>query len=363
MARDRVRFAVHQGKPVLVVWWPDKLRSRIRYSSEEGGKRKKLMIELSILDGTWESMRTTLTDDKPKEAHPQSFEAMAQEYYDSWVCSHNKGEAAKRSFLKRFKRRFRNTPPKTFTILLVDRYVRWRKDAGVSNASINREVACLKHMFAWAQSRGYIVRNPIASWERLEEQEWAGPKPTNAIINAVFEKLDPRFVPIFRVIRETGARRGEVLSLQHWQIDRENRIILFAKRTKTGKNTIAPLTREAEAAIDSVPPLEGCPYVFYNPETGTRWSDARKPWVKAREEAGYPWLRVRDLRPAMATEAAELGAPLHYIQLGLGHRSVKTTETFYVKSDPKSAARQLLRVIEGGRARKGTDSKTGTDGK
>ena len=102
----------------------------------------------------------------------------------------------------------------------------------------------------------------------LEEQEWAGPKPTDEVIGAVFEKLDPRFVPVFAVIRETGARRGEVFSLQHWQIDREERLIRFAKRTKNGRTTVAPLTREAEQAIDSVPKLEGCPYVFYNPQTG-----------------------------------------------------------------------------------------------
>ena len=362
---DRVRYATHKGKPVLTVWWPDRLRSRIRYSSEEDGKRKKLMIELSTLDNTWEAIRASMLegDTISAEVHPQSFEGLAQEYYDSWVCTQNKGRAAKKSFLKRFKSRFRNVPPKTLTMLHVDRYVAWRQKSGVTNASINREVACLKHMFVWAISRGYITRNAVGSWERLQEQEWAGPKPTEEIVKAVFVKLDPRFVPIFTVIRETGARRGEVLTLQHWQIDRENRVITFAKRTKTGKNTIAPLTKEAEAAIDSIPPLEECPYVFYNPETKTRWHDARKPWVTARREAGHPWLRVRDLRPAMATEAAEFGAPLHFIQLGLGHKSVKTTETFYVKSDPKLAARQLLRVIEGGRQEKQSGgTKTGTTG-
>ena len=166
-------------------------------------------------------------------------------------------------------------------------------------------------MFTWAAKRGYLEANPLAGMERLREQEWAGPKPTTEIVEAVFEMLDPRFLPVFIVIRETGARRGEVLSLQHWQIDRRERFITFAKRTKNGKNTVAPLTQRALEAIDSVPPLPACPYVFYNPEIEDRWSGVRKPWIEARSKAGYPWLRVRDLRPAFGIEASELSAPMH----------------------------------------------------
>ena len=58
-------------------------------------------------------------------------------------------------------------------MLHVDRYVASRQKAGITNASINREVACLKHMFTWATARGYVGHNPIANFEMLEEQEWA----------------------------------------------------------------------------------------------------------------------------------------------------------------------------------------------
>jgi integrase len=324
------------------------------------------MIELSILDGTWEAVRASMFEGEIKstENHPQSFEAVAQEYWNSYVTAHNRAPEAKKSFLKRFKIRFRNVPPKAMTLQHVDRYVKWRLGAGVKNASINRELACLKHMFAWACSRGYIRLNVIADYEKLEEQEWAGPRPTEEIVKAVFDKLDLRFLPIVKVVRETGARLGQVLILEPWMVDRQKRIITFAKRTKKGKTIIAPLTEEAEKAIDSVPPLEGCPYVFYNPETGTRWSGIRKSWEKAREAAGYRWLRIRDLRPAFATEAAELGATTRDISSGLGNSSERVTAQFYIKSAPEFAARRLLSVIEGGRKEKQVSgTKTGTDGK
>ena len=48
-------------------------------------------------------------------------------------------------------------------------------------------------------------------------------------------------------------------------MDRNKWVILFAKRTKTGRNQLAPITDRAMEALDAVPPLPGCPYVFYDP--------------------------------------------------------------------------------------------------
>ena len=67
--------------------------------------------------------------------------------------------------------------------------------------------------------------------------------------------------------------------------------------------------------------------------------------------------------PAFGIEASDLGAPMHYFQSALGHGSVAVTERYYAKYDPRSAARQLLKVIEGGRQKKQeTGTKTGTYG-
>ena len=246
--------------------------------------------------------------------------------------------------------RWGKKPFRSINLTDVDKYVSDRKSDGVINATINRELACLSHLCTWARKRGYLSRNPLEDYEKLKEQEWAGPKPTDEAIRAVFNCLDTRFVPVFRFIRETGARRGEVLSLEHWQIDRASRQVEFARRTKNGKNRLVGLTDQALEALDAVPPLPGCPHVFYNPETGTRWYDCRRPWEKAREAAGYPWLRIRDLRPALAIEVSEYGGEMHFLQSVLGHSSVAVTEKHYAKFSPGSAARATLRLIEGGRA-------------
>ncbi len=81
---------------------------------------------------------------------------------------------------------------------------------------------------------------------------------------------------------------------------------------------------------------------------GTRRVDVRKPWRAAREAAGYPWLRIRDLRPAFGIEASDLRVPMHFIQSVLGHSSVAVTEEYDAKFRPAAAA-EVRRALQAGR--------------
>ncbi len=340
-----------KGKFVVDTRWPDGIRTRFRKPAQEKADELDLEIQLSMKKGSWSNIRASLQmrEEKPGKIASGLFRDIADLYYTDHVQTHNRSVKAKDSFLKRFKASWGRLAFKSMTLHHVDKYISNRKRDGVKNSTINRELSALRHLFEWGIKRDFIERNPMAQVEKLEEQEWAGPKPTDEVVKAVFENLDPLFLPIYIVIRETGARRDEVLSLQHWQVDRVNRVVTFAKRTKNGKSTVAPLTNRALEAIDSIPALPGCPYIFYNSKTGNRWFDARKPWVTAREAAGYSWLRVRDLRPAFGIEAAENGVPMHFIQSALGHSSVAVTERYYAKFAPDTAAKALRETIESAR--------------
>ena len=229
-----------------------------------------------------------------------------------------------------------------------DDYVKDR-DGKVKPATINRELACLRHLFAWAVKREYLPKNPLTDYELLEEEPYARERVTREMIEKVFSYLSPLFVPVYTLIWQTATRRREVLNLQHAQVDRKNRVIEFTRRTNRGKSRMVMITDKAMEALDAVPPLPGCPYVFYNPATGTCWRDCRKPWIQARKAAGYPWMTPKHLRPAFATDLSEMGLETRFVSELLGHSSVKVTEEFYIKRRQIEACRQALRVIEGGK--------------
>jgi integrase len=264
----------------------------------------RLRIELAISEGSWPGLRQTLLEKKPLDLMTGRFSAVAAEYYESWVKVRNRSAKSKWTFLERFKQRWRLLPIRAFRVRHADDYVKDRQ-CKVKPATINRELACLRHFLGWAVKRGYLPENPLADYELLVEEPYARQRATEAIIDEILAKLPPLFVPVFTLIWQTAGRRGEVLNLEHAQVDRENRLIEFTRATKSGKSRLVMITDRALEALDAIPPLPGCPYVFYNPETGTRWRDCRNPWVKARTAAGYSWLTPKHLRPALATDLSE----------------------------------------------------------
>ena len=99
---------------------------------------------------------------------------------------------------------------------------------------------------------------------------------------------------MFTLLRETGCRREEALSLKPSQIHLSGNppVVVFRDNTKNGKSRQVPPTGKAVDAIKKMPKIASN-YVFYHPESLTRWHDCRKLWENARVAAGFPWLRIR----------------------------------------------------------------------
>jgi integrase len=226
-----------------------------------------------------------------------------------------------------------------------------RRKAGVKNRTINRDLTVLSHMFEWAIKRGYLETNPLARIERLKEVEWTGERPDETVIDNIFAKLNPRAIPVFAFLRETGCRRGEAISLKWVSVDIARATALFT-HTKSGKNRQVPLTKAAIAALRAMP--RHGETVFYHPDTLKRWTgdSIAIPWERARKEAGSA-LRIHDLRHAFGIKLAEAGCPMHYISEVMGHHSIDFTRKHYARFSPESASRAVLLVLEGQKAQQG----------
>jgi integrase len=264
-----------------------------------------------------------------------------------YVESNNRDKESKINRISILGRKFNSKQSAMLTTHDVTHYVSYRKRSGASNGTINRDLAVLRHMLSWAAREGYISSKDIPDIHKLKEVKWEGQRPTEEIIDAVFEQLDARVVPLFTFIRWTGCRREEALSLKHEQLDFPRSEVVFKDNTKSGKPRRVPLTKEALDAIAAMP--KASDYVFYHPESLTRWDTCKKPWIDAREAAGYPWLRIHDMRHAYGIKLAEAGVPMHFISEILGHHNVEFTRRVYAKFSPDAASRAVLRVLEGGK--------------
>ena len=286
--------------------WPDGKRTRRQAASEDQAKKLDLRIRASRVDGTWPELREQLFG---RNLQPQdlTLRELVDLYKEDYCKTYNRSMRSKTSRLKIVQRIIgKDTPVSLIDAVALARLAKARRAEGASNATINKDISALHHMISWGVSMRYVERDPVAGWRRLQEIEFVGQRPTEEIIEAVLAKLHPVVRPLYEFFHETGCRRGEGLDLQHWQVDIPHRVVTFAK-TKNARGRQVPLTERAVRAIQAMPRTT-TDYVFYHPVSLTRWSEARKPWEKARKEAGHPWLRVHDLRhhadsPIMPTPA------------------------------------------------------------
>lgn len=212
-----------------------------------------------------------------------------------------------------------------------------------SNASINRETACLRHMFNLMVDAKRLSHDHVPSVPRLEEaparQGFLDPPEF-----AVLQKALPAYLqnPV-KFLYVTGWRKGAMRSLE-WardirlERDDDENIIggtitlqaLYSKNKRPWKIAIVgdlvEVIRRAWADSDAQ-----CPYVFQN--DGTPIGDFRKAWSKARKAAGFPWLLIHDMRRSCARNLSRAGVPDQVSMRITGHITQSMFDRYNITDD------------------------------
>jgi integrase len=143
----------------------------------------------------------------------------------------------------------------------------------------------------------------------------------------------------FRLLLFTGARLGEILTLE-WQHVDMGRGLIFLPDSKTGRKTIVlstpalELLRNAQRAGRYVIPGAN--------ETGHR-SDLKKPWDAIQRHAQLEGVRIHDLRHTFASIGAGASLGLPIVGKLLGHTQAATTARYaHLDSDPLRRASNII---------------------
>jgi integrase len=207
----------------------------------------------------------------------------------------------------------------------------------------NRMLALLSKMFGLAERWGLRPpgANPCRGIDRFPERRRerflsaAELERLGAILDDE-ESEDPFVVLAIRLLLLSGARRDEVLALR-WSEVNFDRACLSLPDSKTGAKLI-PLGPPALVVLSGAPRLEGNPYVIPGRRIGGRLVGLQRPWVRIRERAGLPDLRLHDLRHTFASFGAAAGLGLPVLGAILGHRNQATTARYaHLADDPRQA--------------------------
>jgi integrase len=163
------------------------------------------------------------------------------------------------------------------------------------------------------------------------------------------QAVNPVGLAAVRVLLLTGARVGEILTLEWRMIDWEGGRARLPE-SKTGAKTLY-LAPEVLDVLRTLPRVVGCPWCFPSQQAGKHFVALPRLWGRIRREAALGDVRLHDLRHTFAATAAALGMPLLTIGALLGHRSASTTQRYahLLPEIVDEAARRTARRVLGGR--------------
>ncbi len=181
--------------------------------------------------------------------------------------------------------------------------------------------------------------------------------PTVAQIEALAEKIDPRFHALIILCGYCGLRQGEALALHPSAIDwKRHRIRVYQTlernqkridQTKGRRERTVTLAARVQEALKNHISEYPCPdWVFHRngqPVEST-WFH-HEVWDPARRAVGLPTVRFQDLRHAAATVQAQLaGWGPKKVQVELGHSTAAFTLDRYqhLWAEHEDSARERL---------------------
>jgi integrase len=156
------------------------------------------------------------------------------------------------------------------------------------------------------------------------------------------ENLAPHLQPIVNALRLlllTGCRRNEILSLRWEYIDFDRGFIQFPD-TKSGEKII-PLNAPVIELLANIE-RKG-PWVIPGKNEGEHRVNINKAWLKIREQAGLPGIRIHDLRHTFGSVGASSGIGLSFIGKLLGHSRHVTTQRYaHLADNPVKEASEAV---------------------
>lgn len=307
------------------VWWIDyrfqgrRLRESTGTSSRKRAEQLLAKRQAEVFEGRFAFA--------PQASVP-NFQDFASAYIEDF-STHNKKRSSLRrdvGIVRNLSAYFAGKRLDAITPMLIEHYKNRRRADGAAPATVNRELACLKHMFTIALRDRLVLENPVRAVRMFRVDN----EITNVLSHEdearLLEAAAPHLKRIIVCALDTGMRLGEILSLTWRQVD-VSRAVIRVEHTKSGKPREIPISDRLRATLGRAGAHdEG---VFAGPKGHV--VDSVKTAMNAalrRSRLNSRGIRFHDLRHTFATRLIEHGVDPFTVQELLGHQSITTTQRY-----------------------------------
>ncbi len=219
-----------------------------------------------------------------------------------------------------------------------------------SDASVNRELACLSHLFGKAVEWNMTEESPFRKMKGLffkennQRTRFLAEEEIRKLLEVEYEGLPSYLKPIIATAIYTGLRKGEILNLKWKDVDLE-RGIIYIRENKQNRLQIKYLNDDLIDLFMGLP-VKG-EYLFH--EEGRQIKNVRTSFKTALKRAGIKDFRFHDLRHTSCSYMTMRGASPQAVQNHAGHSSMKMTMRYsHLSPAYQRDSIQLLNGLCGG---------------
>ncbi len=269
--------------------------------------------------------------------------------------------------------------PEAITAADVRDYRQWMVAVqGLAPATVNRRIAALRALAAWAHGAGLVANDPTDGVRLVDEQpsppRWLERREQAALLRVLARRLERaelkarlaeleerpapgeltwarRDVALVQVMLQAGLRVGEVAALRVSDVElRERSGQVTVRVGKGGKQRTVPLNGEVRAVLAAwlaVRPAVGTAALFVGQRgerLGTR--AIQRLLAQLGREAGLEELTPHVLRHSFAKNLVDAGVGLEKVADLLGHSRLETTRIY-----TRPGQRDLEQAVEAVAAR------------
>ncbi len=222
-----------------------------------------------------------------------------------------------------------------------------KEERDINFASINRELALMKHFYTYAIKWWEVQKNPVKGIKMFEEKaikRYLEKHEIEALLSACEEVNNKDLRAIVVTAYLTGQRKKNILNLKKSDCDFRNGLIYF-EDTKSGE-LIVPMNDELKEVLKEhiKKHPESFEYVFCD-EYGKPYVDIRASFNKALGIAGIKNFRFHDLRHTFASQLAMSGVDLNTIQELGGWKTPQMVRRYaHLSPDHKRKAINVLNI-------------------
>ena len=226
-----------------------------------------------------------------------------------------------------------------------------RRGTLTATSTVNREIACLHHVFNKAVEWEMIDKSPFDRGRTLimKENNQRVRYLTEVEITRLLDacKSKPHLHRIVICALHTGMRKGEILSLK-WSQIRDG--FIYLEQTKTKERRAIPVNETLEKALREIRKGQGLTSKYVFTYATRSFSRVDRAFHGALKRAKIEDFRFHDLRHTFASHVLMKGGTLKDVQKLLGHKSMTMTLRYaHLSQDHKRNAVNLLNSLtEGG---------------